>query len=157
MNDTKFAALVHELAPKHGQAAIPAWIKFAAECVECEQFVHFKSTGDKEADKGKWLDALYAGFCAVRESYGQEAAAALIDLGCEPCCLYPGEMMQAAVCLERGMDGNGIMELIEYGDIDASDLFAPLSKEEAEKNMASVFAEQHKAERDEGAEQGRNK
>ena len=56
----------------------------------------------------------------------------MVNLGLERCCLYPGEMMQAALCLEKGENGRQIFEKIESGEIDCTDLFSPVSRRDAE-------------------------
>lgn len=131
MDYEKFAASVDELVPEHKPEAAPLWLYFASECVESEQYVHFQHMADKTAAEGKWLDVFYAGFCAVKESFGQDTATAVVDLSCEHCCLYPGEMMQVAVLLDNGSDAKDIMEQIEAGIIDPPDLFSPIPWVEA--------------------------
>ena len=90
------------------------------ECVDSKQFVRFKQTADKTTAVEKWLDLLYSGLKAVGKNCGPETAAALVDLGLERCCLYPGKMMQAALCLEKGENGRQIFEKIESGEIDCT-------------------------------------
>ena len=102
------------------------------ECVDSEQFVRFKQTASKTEAVEKWLDVIYSGLEAVRKECGLETAAALVNLGLERCCLYPGEMMQAALCLEKGENGRQIFEKIESGEIDCTDLFSPVSRRDAE-------------------------
>ena len=75
---------------------------------------------------------IYSGLKAVRKECGLETAAALVNLGLERCCLYPGEMMQAALCLEKGENGRQIFAKIESGEIDCTDLFSPVSRRDAE-------------------------
>lgn len=127
-----FITLVKELAPGCKPEAIPRWRDFAAECVDSEQFVHFKRTADKNTAVESWLDVLYSGFKAVRKECGLETATAVIDLSLEPCCLYPGEMMQAALCLEKGKNARQIFDKIQSGEIDCIDLFTVVSRREAE-------------------------
>ena len=40
-------------------------------------------------------------------------------------------MMQAAVCLNEGCNGEDILGLIESGDIDTTDLFSPMPRKKA--------------------------
>ena len=140
MNYEQFAKTIEDLAPNHGPDAAPIWKNFAVECVDRGQFVHFEASADKEAAVERWLDVLAEGIRAVSKSFGQEAAEAVVNLSCERCCLYPGEMMQAVVCLMNGSDSKQIFEMIESGDIDCSDLFHPMSQQEAETNMSHIFA-----------------
>ena len=120
------------MAPGCKPEAIPWWWDFAVECVDSEQFVRFKQTANKTAAVEKWMDVIYSGPKAVRKECGPETAAVLVNLGLERCCLYPGEMMQAALCLEKGENGRQIFEKIESGEIDCTDLFSPVSRRDAE-------------------------
>ena len=140
MNYAEFSTAIAGLAPGRNLEAVLLWSKFAAECVERGQFVHFEPETDKTSAAEKWLDVLYAGFCAVKENFGQEMAVAVIDLSREHCCLYPGEMMQAAACLERGGNAQQILDMIEAGDIDCSDLFSPISQQKSEEAIDSTKA-----------------
>ena len=141
MDYENFSASMKEIAPMHKPEADPVWRDFAVESEELEQYVNYEVIADKSLAVEKWLDVLYAGFCAVKESFGQELAAAVIDLGCERSCLYPGEMMQAAVCLEYGGDAQKIADMIDSGKIDYPDIFSPVSQQEARDAMRSMEAE----------------
>lgn len=132
MTYENFLARVKELAPGCKPEAIPRWRDFAVECVDSEQFVRFKQTANKTAAVEKWLDVLYSGLKAVRKECGPETAAGVVNLSLEQCCLYPGEMMQAALCVERGENGRQIFEKIESGEIDCTDLFSAVSRRDAE-------------------------
>lgn len=132
MTYENFLVRVKELAPGCKPEAIPRWRDFAVECVDSEQFVRFKPTADKTAAVEKWLDVLYSGLKAVRKECGPETAAAVVNLSLERCCLYPGEMMQAALCVEKGENGKQIFEKIESGEIDCTDLFSTVSRRDAE-------------------------
>ena len=132
MTYENFLTRVKELAPGCKPEAIPRWRNFAVECVDSEQFVHFKPAADKTAAVENWLDVLYSGLKAVRKECGPETAAGVVNLSLEQCCLYPGEMMQAALCVERGENGKHIFEKIESGEIDCTDLFSAVSRRDAE-------------------------
>ena len=132
MTYENFLTRVRELASGCKPEAVSRWRDFAAECVDSEQFVHFKQTADKTAAVEKWLDVIYSGLKAVRKECGPETAAAVVNLGLERCCLYPDEMMQAALCLEKGENGKQIFAKIESGEIDCTDLFSPVSRRDAE-------------------------
>lgn len=132
MTYENFLTRVKELAPGCKPEAVPRWRDFAVECVDSEQFVRFKQTANKTAAVEKWLDVLYSGLKAVRKECGPETAAAVVNLSLEQCCLYPGEMMQAALCVERGENGRQIFEKIESGEIDCTDLFSAVSRRDAE-------------------------
>lgn len=131
MTFEEFSTPVNSAAPDHKPEAISIWWEFAVERVESEQFVHFKPMDDAKEAAEKWLDVICNGILAVEHSFGTETASALVNLSCERCCLYPGEMMQAAVCLNEGCGAEDIFALIESGDIDTTDLFSPMPQAEA--------------------------
>lgn len=131
-----FLFRVKKLAPGCKPEAIPRWRDFAAECVDSKQFVRFKPTADKTAAVENWLDVFYSGLKAVRKECGPETAAAIVNLSLERCCLYPGEMMQAALCLERGENARQIFDKIQSGEIDCTDIFTPISRREAKGRQA---------------------
>ena len=106
--------------------------QFLAACSTRTLRLSLKQTANKTEAVEKWLDVIYSGLKAVRKECGLETAAALVNLGLERCCLYPGEMMQAALCLEKGENGRQIFEKIESGEIDCTDLFSPVSRRDAE-------------------------
>ena len=139
MDYRQFAETIEELAPNHKPDAIRIWKNFAAECVDRGQFVHFEALADKEAAVERWLDILAEGFRAVSKSFGHEAAGAVVNLSCEHCCIYPGEMMQAAVYLKNGYSSKQILAMIESGEIDSSNLFHPMSQQGAETDMSHIF------------------
>ena len=132
MTYENFLTHVKELAPGCKPEAIPRWRDFAAECVDNGQFVQFEHTANKTAAVEKWLDALHSGLQAVSKECGLEAAAAMVDLSLQQCCLYPGEMMQAVLCLEIGDNAKQIVHKIHTGEIDCTDIFSPISRREAE-------------------------
>ena len=122
MNKSDFFASMHTLTGCTPEAT-QVWINFAAECIDAEQYADFISLGSAEADMGRWLDALYADFCQVRERLGPEMVRQVADLSLAPCCLYPYEMMQAAECLHSGGNAGLIMEKINAGEIDGEPPF----------------------------------
>ena len=60
----------------------------------------------------------------------------MVNLSRQQCCLYPGEMMQAALCLESGDNAKQIVHKIHTGEIDCTDIFSPISRREAEGRHA---------------------
>ena len=113
MTYENFLIRVKELAPGCKPEAVPWWRDFAVECVDSEQFVRFKQTANKTEAVEKWLDVIYSGLKAVRKECGLETAAALVNLGLERCCLYPGEMMQAA--WKRGKTAGRFLKKLNPG------------------------------------------
>ena len=132
MTYENFLTSVQELAPGCKPEAIPRWQDFAVECVDNGQFVQFEHTADKTAATEKWLNALHSGIQAVSKECEPETAAAMVNLSLQQCCLYPGEMMQAALCLENGDTARQIVHKIHTGEIDCTDIFSPISRREAE-------------------------
>ena len=145
MDSEKFSASLAQIAPMHKPEADQHWKDFAAECIESEQFVNFEVIEDKELAAAKWLDVFSDGFLAVKNDLGEKAAERIINLGCEQGCLYPGEMMQAAVDLKNGGDSKQIFPMIESGNIDPENLFRPMSKQKAEKYLADTGIELQKS------------
>lgn len=145
MDSERFSASLTQIAPMHKPEADQHWKDFATECVESEQFVNFEVTEDKTLAAEKWLDAFSNAFLAVKKNLGEKAAESIINLSCEQGCLYPGEMMQAAVYMENGGDSKQIFPMIESGDIDLENLFRPMSKEKAEKYLSEAGIETKKS------------
>ena len=132
MTYKNFLVRVRELADGCKPEAISLWRDFAMECVESGQFVHSRRTVDKTAAVAEWLDVICMGFQTVREECGPETATTLVNLSLEQCCHYPGEMMQAALCLEYGEIAKQIFDKIDSGEIVCIDLFTTISRREAE-------------------------
>ena len=130
MTYENFLAHVKELAPGCKPEAIPRWRDFAAECVDNGQFVQFEHTANKTAAVERWLGVLHSGLQAVSKESVPEAAAAMVDLSLQQCCLYPGEMMQAVLCLEIGDNAKQIVHKIHTGEIDCTDIFSPIARRE---------------------------
>ncbi|RKI67799.1 hypothetical protein D7V91_08920 [bacterium 1xD42-67] len=141
MDSERFSASLTQIAPMHKPEADQHWKDFAAECVKSEQFVNFEVMEDKTLAAEKWLDAFCDAFLAVKKGLGEKAAESIINLSCEHGCLYPGEMMQAAVYLENGGDSKQIFPMIESGDIDPENLFRPMSRQKAEKYLSEAGIE----------------
>lgn len=138
MTYKNFLVHVREMAAGCNPEAIPRWRDFARECVESRQFVHFRRTVDKNVAVEEWLDAICMGFQTVREECGPETATTLVDLGLERRCLYPGEMMQAALCLKYGENAKQIFNKIDSGEIVCIDIFKTISRREAEGRRSVV-------------------
>lgn len=138
MGHEDFAAAVRKMSPVQEGEGIRHWMGFADANVENGMFVGFKAEGDRSLEEERWLDVLYAGFRAVEESFGQEVLDALIGLDLEGCCLYPGEMMLAAVCLENGINARQLLVLMDTCILEADDPFCILSRKEAERQVADA-------------------
>ena len=126
MTKADFFAALHTIAPGSTPEAAQKWIDFAAECVAEEKYVNFKPSNDPEASVEKWLDTLCGGFYAVRAEYGAELTGKLVGLSLAPCCLYPGEMLQAAECLRDGGTAETISGKIALSEIESEQPFFPV-------------------------------
>ena len=126
MTKADFFAALHTIAPGSTPEAAQKWIDFAAECVAEEQYPDFKPSKGPEADVEKWLDTLCGGFYAVWAEYGAELAGKLVGLSLDKCCLYPGEMLQAAECLRDGGTAETISDKIVSGEIEGEQPFFPV-------------------------------
>lgn len=124
MDETTFQSKVHELLPMCAADTIRIWIVFASECLDREQYVHYREEPDKAQALAKWLDNLYAGICRVEKDFGEQCATQLCNMS-RITCLYPGEMHLAAEYLKRGGTAEGIAQMVEASTFDVDDLFVP--------------------------------
>lgn len=126
MKRADFFASLHTAAPDSTPEAVQAWIDFAAECMEQGQYANFTPSANQEASMERWLDALCGGVYAVRAEYGAELAGKLVNLSLDKCCLYPGEMLQAAACLRDGGTFETIFDKINADEIESEQPFFPV-------------------------------
>ncbi len=126
MTKSDFFAALHTAAPGSTPEAVQKWIDFAAECVREEQYANFTPSTDPEANVENWLDTLCGGVYAVRAEYGGELAGKLVSLSLDNCCLYPGEMLQAAECLRDGGTAEIISAKIISDEIESEQPFFPV-------------------------------
>lgn len=126
MTRADFFAALHTAAPGSTPEAVQKWIDFAAECVGEGQYANFIPSKDREASVEKWLDTLCGGVYAVRAEYGAELAGKLVGLSLDNCCLYPGEMLQAAECLRDGGTAEAISGKIASDEIESERPFFPV-------------------------------
>lgn len=137
MRYNDFYTAIDKLVPEHRKEAAACWLSCAFDLVERDIFVDFEPISNKLLAVQNWLDALCCGFRAVNREFGQKAAEAVINLGCDHVYPFPGQMMQAAICLERGMDANEIRGLLDTDKIIFQDLFVPASRYTAEQLVDS--------------------
>lgn len=126
MKRADFFAALHTVAPGSTPEAVQKWIDFAAECVSEGQYANFTPSKDQEANVENWLDTLCGGVFAVRAEYGAELAGKLVGLSLDKCCLYPGEMLQAAECLRDGGTAETIFGKIASDEIESERPFFPV-------------------------------
>jgi len=101
MKPDDFIRKFHLLFPDCKPDAAQNWQTFAVECVDQHQYVHFKAAKSRDACIEDWLGVLYEGLRQTKDRFGTAVSTQVADLSCEPCCLYPGEMPQAAECQRR--------------------------------------------------------
>ena len=135
MNQNEFFEKFLILLPECQPEAAQIWCDFAIERIEQQQYVHFKAAESLEASIASWLEVIYEGLRQIKETFGQELAAKLGNLGLEHCCLYPGEMPMAAECLREGDGAREIMAKIESGEIDFVDLFSAVRPPNSPKKI----------------------
>ncbi len=138
MSQEEFIEKFHELLPECQSEAAQLWYNFAAECVDRQQYVHFRAAENLDASIGNWLEVLYEGLRQTKETLGTELAVKVGDLSCERCCLYPGEMLMAAACLRDGDDAKEILAKIDSGDIDCTDLFSAVQPEDSTEGLCPL-------------------
>lgn len=126
MKRADFFAALHTVALGSTPEAAQKWIDFAAECVSEGQYANFTSSKDWEASVEKWLDTLCGGVYAVRAEYGAKLAGKLVNLGLDNCCVYPGEMLQAAEYLQNGGTAKIILDKIANTEIESERPFFPV-------------------------------
>lgn len=125
----QFTELAGQLMPECSQEALKTWVAFAKECVDLEQYVDFKTDPDRNEAVGRWLETLLVGLYISKIRYGEEAAEKVCSLGQleKPMCLYPSEILQAAVQFEMGCSQEEVTEMVKNGEIDACIPFFPKS------------------------------
>ncbi len=126
MKKADFFSSMHTAALGATPEAVQKMIDFAVECVQQEQYANFTPSKDQEASVERWLDTLCGGVYAVRAEYGAELAGKLVSLGLDNCCLYPGEMLQAAACLRDGGTAETILNKIASDEIESEQPFFPV-------------------------------
>ncbi len=126
MKRADFFASMHTAAPGSTPEAVQKMIDFAVECIQEEQYANFTPSKDPEVSVERWLDTLCGGVYAVRAEYGAELAGKLVSLGLDNCCLYPGEMLQAAACLRDGGTAETILQKIRADEIESEQPFFPV-------------------------------
>ena len=96
---------------------IKAWIQWAKECVESEQYLDFKPLPTEQAVSA-WLDSYYASLYFIKQDFGSEAAEKIVNLSRSRLCLYPFEMREAAKVLKAGGGPEQIEKMIEDGTLE---------------------------------------
>lgn len=126
MTRSDFFSALHTAVSGFTPEAAQKWIDFAAECVSKEQYANFKPSKDPETSVERWLDTLCGGVYAVWAEYGAEVAGKLVNLSLDNCCVYPGEMLQAAECLRDGDTAETISVKIASDEIENKQPFFPV-------------------------------
>lgn len=123
MDSKQFKKDMTKLLPECTEQTLDGWITFAKNCVASEQYVEFIELPDEQAVSA-WLDSFYASFYFLKKEFGQKAAAKVVELSSARLCLYPYEMKEAAIALQKGCSNEDISQMIEYGLLDG-DLNVP--------------------------------
>ena len=114
--------------------SITSWIGFAVECVDLGQYVDFVQKNDDTLNVNRWLETLLSGLLETQKQYGVHIAKQVCDLASQSNCLYPSEMLQAAVYLQKGSTPEEIGVMIASGAIDGEQPFFPKLSDAAEEN-----------------------
>lgn len=101
MEEQVFTSAVFSLLSESTPEAVNAWIVFAKECVENEQYVDFMEEPAPAATE-RWLNNIYSGLKAVKEDFGESVANQICELATIRSSFYPGEMCYAAQELQDG-------------------------------------------------------
>ena len=117
MKPEKFIRDVGRLLDGCSTESIETWIQWAKECVESEQYLDFKPLPTEQA-VSVWLDSYYASFYFLKQDFGSETAAKVVNLSCSRLCLYPFEMREAAKVLKAGGGPEQIAKMIEDGTLE---------------------------------------
>lgn len=96
---------------------IKAWVQWAEECVQSEQYLDFTPLPTEQA-VSVWLDSYYASLYFIKHDFGSETAEKVVNLSRCPLCLYPFEMREAAKVLKAGGDPEQIQQMIEDGTLE---------------------------------------
>lgn len=110
------------------------WIDFATECVDLGRYVDFAKVEDHSVAVNRWLETLLSGLLEVQKRYSTSIAKQVCDLALLPNCLYPSEMLQAAVHFQNGGNLKEIIKMIESGAIEGAEPFFPKFTDEAGEN-----------------------
>lgn len=117
MNPEQFIRDVGRLLNGCPTESIETWIQWAKECVESEQYLDFKPLPTEQAVSA-WLDSYYASFYFLKQDFGSEMAANVVNLSRSRLCLYPFEMREAAKVLKAGGGPEQIAKMIEDGTLE---------------------------------------
>lgn len=129
MRKEEFVEAVKAWFPQCRQEDILKWTDFAEECVGMGQYVDFIEEPDTDRAVGKWLDSICAGFLLVQEKFGMQVAEEICGIS-SLFCLYPYEMVPAAVFLAGGGSREKIPKMIEEGELDGDPVFPKLRQKE---------------------------
>lgn len=117
MKPEKFIRDVGQLLKDCPTENIERWVTWAKECVQSEQYLDFITLPAEQAVSA-WLDSYYASFYFIKQDFGKETAAKVVNLSSRPLCLYPFEMREAAKVLKDGGTCEKIEQMIEDGTLE---------------------------------------
>lgn len=119
MTREDFASEIEELLEEKENQNIPAWIAWAEECVDAEQYAALVEKPREEAI-GLWLTTYVTVLKAVKRDLGVDGVKHIINLGGHP-CLYPYEMEIAARLLVAGATPDVLYDKIGDGLLERAD------------------------------------
>ena len=96
---------------------IEKWVTWAKECVKSEQYLDFIPLPTEQAVSA-WLDSYYASFYFIKQDFGNETTAKVVNLSSSHLCLYPFEIREAAKVLKAGGTPEQIQQMIEDGTLE---------------------------------------
>lgn len=117
MKPEKFIRDMRHLLNECSTESIETWIHWAKECVDSEQYLNFIPLPAEQAVSA-WLDSYYASFYFIKQDFGKETAAKVVNLSLSHLCLYPFEMREAAQVLKAGGNPEQIEQMIEDGTLE---------------------------------------
>lgn len=117
MKSEQFIRDVGQLLKDCPTENIEKWVVWAGECVQSEQYLNFIPLPAEQAVSA-WLDSYYASFYFIKQDYGSETAAKVVNLSLSHLCLYPFEMREAAKVLKAGGTPEQIEQMIEDGTLE---------------------------------------
>lgn len=117
MKSEQFIRDVGRLLNGCSAESIEKWITWAKNCVDSEQYLNFIPLPTEQAVSA-WLDCYYASFYFIKQDFGKETAAKVVNLSLSHLCLYPFEMREAAQVLKAGGSPEQIEQMIEDGTLE---------------------------------------
>ena len=117
MQPERFLRDMRRLCKACSAESIETWIHWARECVGAKQYLNLIPLPDEQAVSA-WLDSYYASFYFIKQEFGAETAAKVVELSRSRLCLYPFELRTAAQVLKDGGGAAQIQQRMEDGTLE---------------------------------------